>query len=279
MRVPYALALCPGLAVLFPCLVTLVSFLMLGGQYTAAQSPTPPTGQLLVFAASSLTEPLQAIGKRLENKYPGLSVVYNFGASSTLRTQLEQGAQADLFASADVAQMALAQQHKVVQEAGQVFAKNRLVVLVPQTSAGKITTFRDLATPGITLALTHPQVPIGAYSRQALRLASADYGADFAANVLRNLVSEEDNVKQVVTKVVLGEVDAGMVYLSDVTPQVRAAVVAIPIPEAYNQLAMYPIARTAAQRNPTASEAFLSLLFSTEGQAILQAHHLIPLRD
>src|SRR5713101_8129605 len=137
-----------------------------------AQTPVRPTGTLTVFAAASLTEPFAEIGKRLEATYPGLKIIYNFGGSPTLRTQLEQGARADVFVSADAVQMELAKQNGVVQGETPIFVKNRLVVIVPRENPGRVTEFRDLAKPGLKLALAAATVPAGSYSRLALSKAS-----------------------------------------------------------------------------------------------------------
>jgi molybdate transport system substrate-binding protein len=245
----------------------------------AAQAPACPTGALTVFAAASLTEPFTEIGKRLEATCPGLKIVYNFGGSPTLRTQLEQGARADVFVSADAVQMELAQQSGVVQGEAPIFVKNRLVVIVSRDNPGQVTAFSDLAKPGLKLDLAAPTVPVGYYSRQALRQASAEYGADFALRALRNVVSEEENVKQVVAKVQLGEADAGIVYVSDVTPKIGNNVLMVQIPDAYNQIATYPIALTQSVQNRPAAEAFISFVLSAQGQALLQAHHFIPMQE
>ncbi|MGE3541271.1 MAG: molybdate ABC transporter substrate-binding protein [Candidatus Tectimicrobiota bacterium] len=246
---------------------------------SVAQTPAAPTGELVVFAAASLTEPFNEIGRRLESLYPGLRVLYNFGGSPILRMQLEQGAQADVFVSADLAQLQVAQSSHVVQGEAPVFVRNRLVVIVPRDNPKQLRSFQDLASPGLKLSLAAPKVPVGSYSRQALSKAQADYGADFAARVLRNLASEEDNVKQVVTKVQLGEADAGIVYASDVTPRVSHDVRMLPIAEAYNQLATYPIALTAGVKNRQAADVFIAFVLAPEGQAILQSHHFLPVRD
>lgn len=241
-----------------------------------AEEQSSITGELRVFAAASLTEPFIEIGKRLELSHPGLKVVYNFGGSQMLRTQLELGAHADVFASADAVQMEQAKKSGVVQEESLIFVRNSLAVIVPQANPGQVTEFRDLAKPGIKLDLANANVPVGNYSRQAISKASVDYGADFAKQTLANIVSEEDNVKQVVTKVQLGEADAGIVYVSDVTPEIGKEVRIIPIPDAYNQIAAYPIARIKEGKNPVAAKAFISFVLSAEGQAILKAHNFAP---
>lgn len=244
-----------------------------------AEDQVPVTGELMVFAAASLTEPFTEIGKQLDLSHPGLRVVYNFGGSSTLRTQLEQGAQADVFASADAVQMDLAKKNGVVREASPLFVKNRLVVIVPKENSAKIATFCDLGKPGLKLNLAHANVPVGNYSRRAFSKANAACGSDFEQSALNNLVSEEENVKQVVTKVQLGEVDAGIVYVSDVTPKVSAAVHTVAIPDEYNQIAAYPIALTKEVRNQAAAQTFIGFVLSAEGQAILKAHGFIPLKE
>lgn len=244
-----------------------------------AQTPARPTGELTVFAAASLTEPFTEIGTRLETTYPGLKILYNFGGSQTLRTQLELGARADVFASADAVQMELARKSGVVQGDTPIFVKNRLVVIVPRENPGKVTEFRDLAKAGLKLDLAAPKVPVGNYSRQALHKATSEYGGEFAERALKNVVSEEENVKQVVTKVQLGEADAGIVYVSDVTPKVSNAVHMIPIPDAYNQIATYPMALTQSVQNRVAAEMFLNFVLSAEGQAVLKAHNFIPIKE
>jgi molybdate transport system substrate-binding protein len=244
-----------------------------------AQAQSSVTGELTVFAAASLTEAFTEIGKRLELSHPGLKVVYNFAGSPALRTQLEQGAQADVFASADATQMEQAKTSGVVQTESSIFVKNRLVVVVPKTNPGKVAEFRDLAKPGLKLDVANAKVPVGNYSRQAITKASAEYGADFERQALANIVSEEDNVKQVVTKIQLGEADAGIVYVSDLTPKVSKDVQAISIPDAYNQIATYPIALTKEVRNRAAATAFIAFVLSAEGQAILKAHNFLPLKE
>lgn len=241
----------------------------------ALGEPSRRDGELAVFAAASLTEAFSEIGRKLEVVHPGLTVRFNFAGSQLLRTQLEHGAQADLFAPADMTQMELAKTGGLVQEPTPVFARNRLVVIVPATNPAQVSTFRDLAQPGLKLDLANAKAPVGNYSRQTITCAAADYGPDFTQRVLSNIVSEEDNVKQVVTKIQLGEADAGIVYISDVTMKVQGQVLTVPIPEACNQPVTYPIALTKAASNRAAAEAFIAFVLSAEGQAILQHHGFI----
>ncbi|MDH3599140.1 MAG: molybdate ABC transporter substrate-binding protein [Candidatus Tectomicrobia bacterium] len=248
-------------------------------QYNIAQSASPLNGTLTVFAAVSLTEAFTALAQRLKTLYPGLRIQFNFAGSQSLRTQLEQGAPADVFASANVDQMELAQQSGVVLVESHLFVKNRLVVIAPRDNPGKLAAFRDLATPGLKLVLAGPHVPVGQYSRQALRQAAADYGADFEAQVLQNLVSEEHNVKQVVTKVQLAEADAGITYVSDITPRIKPDILTLPIPEAYNQIATYPIALVNGTRQRTAAQAFIDFVRSDPGQALMASYNFIPVKE
>ncbi|PON19827.1 molybdate ABC transporter substrate-binding protein [Candidatus Entotheonella serta] len=249
-----------------------------GAQGASQTSDTPPlTGTLTVFAAASLTESFTVIGKRLESHHPNLRVLFNFAGSQALRTQLEQGAPADVFASANELQMALAKQSGVVQDKMPIFIKNRLVLIVPRKNPGQVMALRDLATSGLKLVLAGRHVPVGTYSRQVLRRAVASYGDDFEARVLQNLVSEEHNVKQVVTKILLGEADAGMAYVSDIGSQIAGELRTIAIPEAYNLIANYPIAVVKNSRQRAAAEAFIDFVHSDQGQALMQSYNFVPL--
>jgi len=237
------------------------------------------SGTLTVFAAASLTESFAVIGAHFERRHADLRILFNFAGSQTLRTQLEQGAPADVFAAADVVQMQLAKQHGVVQDEAPVFVKNRLVLIVPHDNPGGVTALRDLATPGLKLVLAGSHVPVGRYSREVLHRAAAVYGADFEAQVLQHLVSEEHNVKQVVTKIQLGEADVGMAYVSDLTPQVADAIRSIPIPEAYNLTASYPIAIVNGTHQHAAARAFIDFVRSDQGQVIMKSYNFVPVME
>jgi molybdate transport system substrate-binding protein len=244
-----------------------------------AAEPSRETGEIIVFAAASLTEPFREIGKLFEFSHPSVKVIYNFGGSSALRMQMEQGAHADVFASADTVQMEHTKKSGGIQGEPRIFAANRLVVIVPLTKAEHITTFCDLGKPGVKLDLAQANVPVGNYSRQAIAKASAECGADFEQRTLKNLVSEEENVKQVVTKVQLGEADAGIVYVTDVTAKVNNEVRTITVDEAYNQIASYPIALTTTAKNRPVAEAFVAFVLSPEGQVILGGHGFMPVKN
>lgn len=243
----------------------------------AGVTASQPGGEVVVLAAASLTGAFTDMARGIRDVHPGLRIVYNFAGSQALRTQLEQGAAADVFAAANAEQMQRALDSGLIGGAPRVFVQNSLLIIVPRTNPGQVASFEDLAKRGLKLTLAGPQVPAGSYSRAALRTAQADHGTDFARQVLRNLVSEETSVRQVLVKVQLGEADAGIVYASDVSEKVLQDVSAMPIPDAYNRLASYPIAVTRAARNPSGGAAFIRFVLSPAGQAILKAHGFIPI--
>jgi molybdate transport system substrate-binding protein len=237
-------------------------------------------GSLVVFAAASLTEAFTSLGQLMERRNPGLRVRFNFAGSQQLATQIEQGAQADVLASADTRWMDYVAQRMLVAGEAQPFVRNRLAVITPRANHAGIDSLAGLAVPGIKLVLAAADVPAGRYSRQVLeKLSSAPgFGSDFERRVLQNVVSEEENVKAVVSKVQLGEADAGIVYTSDVTPTVREHVRVIEIPNAYNVVASYPIAVLEEASNEEAARRFVELVLSDIGQRLLGEHGFVPVR-
>jgi len=240
---------------------------------TAANHPRT----LQVFAAASLSDAFTEIGRQFELQHPGLSVRFNFAGSQQLATQLEQGASADLFASADERWMSHVRENGLLAGETSIFAHNRLVVIVPRTNPARIQRLQDLARGGIKLVLGADAVPMGHYSRTVLRNLSRDpaFDAAYGASVLRNIVSEEENVKSVVGKVQLGEADAGIVYRSDVTPGVARFLRIFEIPESANVIASYPMALVKDARESEAGVAFMALVLSPAGQKILERNGLI----
>jgi molybdate transport system substrate-binding protein len=235
------------------------------------------SGEVVVFAASSLTDAFGELGSAFEQATPGTRVTFAFGSSSQLATQLGQGARADVFASADQAQMDAARQADAIAGVDQVFARNRLVVIVPRDNPRQIMTVTDLARNNVKIVTAQPSVPIGQYTATLLDKASADpsYGADFRARVEQHIVSREDNVRQIVSKVQLGEADAGIVYATDVTPQVRAQLQQIQVPDPLQTIAGYPIA-VARGANAAGGEAFVAFVLSPAGQDILSKWGFLP---
>jgi molybdate transport system substrate-binding protein len=236
------------------------------------------SGGLTVFAAAAFTEACQEMKTRLEEDNPDLSITLSFASSTQLRAQLEQGARADVFVSADEKQMDLAQQAGLLDGEPVVFAHNRLVVILPRDNPAGIETLQDLARPGVKLDVVNESAPAGAYAREFLRRASdaSALGADFEQRALANVVSEEENVKQLVAKVRLGEADAGVCYVSDVTPEAASDLATIDIPDELNPIAVHLIAVLKDAGDPALARTFLDYVLSADGQAILQGQNFIP---
>ena len=249
-----------------------------GGSTTTSSTPTstPSPVTLNVFAAASLTESFNEIGTAYHQQNPNVTVKFNFNGSQILEQQIANGAPADVFASADQANMQKASDAGLVNTP-QVFVKNRLVVIVPTSNPGNINSLKDLAKKGVKIDLEATAVPAGKYSRQALAnlSQSPDYGSSFANAVLANVVSEEQNVKAVVQKVQLGEADAGFVYVTDVTSAVADKVKIIDIPDPYNVIAQYPIAVVKSSSHPSDAQSFKDFVLSPNGQAILKKYNFI----
>jgi molybdate transport system substrate-binding protein len=217
-----------------------------------------------------LTDAFQDMATGFQQAHPGEKLTFNFGASSQLATQLGQGARADVFASADQTQMDNAKKANAIAGEDRAFAGNRLVLITPRDNPQHISAVKDLANEHVKFVTAQPSVPIGQYTAQMLDKASADpaFAADFKARVQANTVSQEDNVRQVVSKVQLGEADAAVVYSTDATPQVRDQLQVVQIPDALQTLATYPIA-VAKGSNSAGGEAFVSYVLGPEGQATL----------
>ncbi|MBK8025570.1 MAG: molybdate ABC transporter substrate-binding protein [Chloroflexi bacterium] len=232
---------------------------------------------LTVFAAASLTNAFEEIGTAFEAANPGVDVIFSFASSSDLAAQLVEGAPADVFASANNSQMTVARDGDRIAGSPGPFVKNRLVLILPADNPAGIATLRDLANEGVQLVLAAPAVPVRTYTDTMLERLAADsaYGEAYREAVLANLVSEEQNVRQVSAKIALGEGDAGIVYVSDVTPDINDDVIAIPIPDYLNTIATYPIAVTNDSAVPELAQAFVDYVLSEPGQATLVAWNFI----
>ena len=235
-------------------------------------------GALTIFAAASLSEAFEAMGERFEREYPGVRVTFNFAGSQQLAQQLAQGAPGDVFASANPRQMrAVVESGRISAESAQTFAHNRLVVALPPGNPAEVSQLEDLARPGVRLALADAAVPAGRYALTFLERAADDaaLGADFRQRVLENVVSYEQNVRTVLTKVALGEADAGIVYASDVA---AAEVETVKIPERLNPTASYPIAPLQDAERPALARAFVDFVLSEPGQETLADFGFIAAR-
>ena len=232
----------------------------------SANDITKPTQSMTVFAAASLTDAFKDIATAFESQNPEIEVIFNFAGSSQLAAQLREGITADIFASANPTQM------QTVIEAGRIkagsethFLANRLTIVVPTYNPAKIASLEDLAQPSVQLILAVEGVPIRTYTDSIIAMMTADFQTAF----YNNLVSEEDNVRQVLAKVALGEADAGLVYTSDVTANIVDQVQAIPLPLEQNVVATYPIAPLVDAPQPALAQHFIDFVLSETGQAIL----------
>lgn len=224
---------------------------------TPAASASGLTGELTIFAAASLTASFTELAENFENDNPGVTVgPISFDGSSTLATQIIEGAPADVFASADEANMGKASE--VLAGSPIVFASNVLQIAVQPGNPKHIERLSDLARFGVKTVLCAPEVPCGTASHKLLDFD----GVEFAP------ASEEQNVNAVLTKVRLGEADAGLVYQTDVTAA-AGDVAGVKIAGADRAVNFYPIATLAAARNPEVAKAFVDYVVSAAGQAVL----------
>ena len=226
--------------------------------------------EVLVFAASSLTEAFGEIGRRFEEANPTATVRFVLGPSDALAAQINNGAPADVFASASETWMkAVGDEEPGVDDEG-TFAHNRLVIVTPPDDPAGIASLEDLAKPGVKLVLAAEDVPAGTYAREALD------GAGVAEQAEANVVSNEEDVKAVVQKIVLGEADAGIVYVTDLTTDVESSVRAVSIPRADNVIATYPISVVASSEQASLAGSFVEYVRSRDGQEILRSYGFLP---
>lgn len=242
-----------------------------------AAAATTVEGTLSVFAAASLTDAFEELATAFEAANPGVAVLYNFAGSQQLAAQINEGAPADVFASANRAQMQAAiDGGRIAGGSEQTFVRNRLVVITPADNPAGISALQDLANPGLRLILADAAVPVGQYSLDFLAKASAlpAYTESYSPTVLANVVSFEDNVRSVLTKVALGEGDAGIVYATDAALDADS-ISQIAIPDELNTIASYPVAPLSDSPNAALAEAFIAYLLTPEGQAVLTRYGFI----
>jgi molybdate transport system substrate-binding protein len=268
--------------------ILLIAMLLVACQAPQFSLPLPPAPRppqsvsagaatLTVLAAASLTDSFQDIGAAFEKANPGVVVTFSFAGSQALRTQIEQGAKADVFASADAKNMDPVKSEDLLAGSPQIFTRNVLTVILPKANPGGLKKLQDLARPGIKLILADASVPVGNYSRQVLDKLSADpaFGSNFKSQVLAQVVSNETDVKAVVSKVSLGEGDAGIVYTTDA--QVAGDKLStIPIPDQFNVIATYPIAVLKSSPYPVLANKFVDFVVGADGQTILEKYGFVP---
>lgn len=226
------------------------------------------TTRLTVFAASSLTEAFRDVAEAFERAHPGVEVETSFAGSQVLRLQLEQGAEADVFASANEGHMDALVEAGVV-DASAPFAGNRLVVITPRDDPAGIATFADLGRAE-RLVIGADTVPVGVYTRRLLERARGTLGDGFVDAVRASVASEESNVRLVRAKVALGEADAAIVYRTDARASDRVRVVEVP--DALAVRARYVVGPVTRAARPEGARAFVAFVRSPEGRAILERH-------
>ncbi len=238
-----------------------VALLAAGCGGGAGAGPGSPV-EIKVFAAASLTEAFNKLGVEFATAHPDVKVTYNFAGSQALATQIRQGAPADVFASADTTNM-----NKIVDLVGapKAFAGNLLQIVVAPGNPKGVKGLADLARGDLKVVLEVPAVPAGRYARQALD----------ARRVTVRPVSLEDNVKAAVNKVALGEADAGIVYVTDVTAA-KGKVDGVAIPAAQNVPATYPIATVKASAHQRQAQAFMDFVLAAQGQQALSGFGFLP---
>jgi len=267
-----------NLTVISIAAILFIAIIIAGCTSQSAQpsiTPTPTALQqkeLTVFAAASLSGVMADIAKDYQLLHPGVKIVYNFDGSQALRTQIEQGASADVFLSANTKHMNALRDKGLMENATiGLFVKNKLAVVTPVSNPANITTLKDLSKPGIKLVIGTKEVPVGDYARQILTKMANDtaYGPSYQEAVLSNVISEETTVTAVVTKVQLGEADAGIVYESDITPENHDKFMIIAIPDTFNVIAEYPAGVVKDSRNKDDASSFINYLKSDPGRATL----------
>jgi molybdate transport system substrate-binding protein len=245
----------------------------------SADSTSDASGEevtLSVYAAASLTEAFTDIAAAYEEENPDVTVELNFAGSQALTTQIEEGGYADVFASANTKYMDQLTEEGYI-ESSELFAGNKLVIVVNNDSVDKVQTIEDLAADDVSLAIAESSVPVGKYSQTFLdNLTEAGtYGDTFNEEVMANVVSSDLTVKDVLSKVELGEVDAGIVYTSDYVSADQDAVTTVEIEDDINVAAEYPIGTLAESENTETAQSFVDYVLSESGQSILSDYGFI----
>jgi molybdate transport system substrate-binding protein len=241
---------------------------------STAPSAAPTT--LTIYGAASLKGVLDKVKTAYETANPGTTLTISTDSSATLETQIEQGAPADVFLSADTTNPKKLLDKGLAAGAAVTFAGNKLNVIVPTTNAAAIKTPADLAKTGVKVIAAGDAVPITKYATQLVaNLAKeAGYPADFAAKYTANIASKEDNVKAIVAKIELGEGDAAIVYVTDAKASTK--VTTVDVPETANVPATYAGVGVKASKNAGAAQAFLTWFAGSDGQAILSSFGFLP---
>ncbi len=247
--------------------------ILVGCTSAQTKNDTAAKQTITVYAASSLTDAFTEIATVFESENPDTAVLLNFAGSSQLAAQLHEGMLGDLFASANPAQMAaVIDSGRIDAGTEVVFVSNQLTIIVPVDNPASIHSFEDLANPGVALILASEGVPVRYYTEKII----ATMPPQFQDQFYRNLVSGEDNVRRVAAKIALGEADAGIVYTTDITPDLATKVQEIEIPADQNFATAYIIAPLNDAPHPEIAKRFVDFVNSAEGQAILATYGFDP---
>ncbi len=234
--------------------------------------------ELTVYSGAGLTGAMSEIAEIYENS-SNMSVKFNFDGVPALRAQIEQGAYADVLVSANLKHMnALKSEGFMDNQSVVIFVRNKVAIIVPNGNPANVTGLKDLAVPGVKIIMGTKELPAGDYAQQVLDKLAADpeLGPAFKESVLANVVSLETTVNRVVSKVALGEADAGFAFISDVSPQMVGKVTKIFIPDKYNVIGDFPVGVLAQSKYKEQAQAFIDVIMSEEGQAILEKYGFVP---
>jgi len=261
-----------GTVALSIAVASLIAGVSCSSTATSGSGGSPSTAastHLTVLAASSLTQAFGQIAKDFDEAHPSATITFSFGPSDGLATQIQNGVPADVYASASETWMDAVQKDPGVSGRTD-FARNRLVIITPKDDPAGIGSIQDLGKPDVKLVLAAKDVPAGTYAREAL--ANAGIGTQAEANV----VSNEEDDQAVVQKVLLGEADAGIVYVTDLTPDVESQVRAVEIPKSVNVIATYPIAVVSGSEQPALAQDFADYVTGEAGQQTLHRFGFLP---
>jgi len=236
--------------------------------------------ELTVFCGAGLAGAFNEIEQLYKNTSgTDTGIEFNFDGVQALRAQIEQGAYADVLVSANLRHMnALKAEGYIDNDTVKIFAENNVAVIIPRNNPANIKNLMDLARPGIKISIGTKDLPAGDYARQVLdKLANdSEYGPAYKEKVMANIVSEETMVTLIMSKVALGEADAGFAFLSDVSPKMAGKITRIFIPDKYNVIGDFPIGVLKQSKYPQQSRNFIDLVMSAKGQAVLKKYGFIP---
>ncbi len=247
---------------------------------TAIPTPAPQNVTLTVFAAASLSGAFNETIANYEVLHPNVNIMPQYAGTQVLVTQVQQGASADIFASASTSYMStLVKGGYMVNSTVANFTENKLALIVPTGNPANISSLYDLNKSGIKIVICAPSVPCGSYTLQVLNKTANNsaYGPAFKTGVMANVVSQETDVNSAVSKIALGEADVAFVYQSDVPASMQGQVKVIALPDSVNVLAVYPIGVLAQSKNQDVAQDFENYVLSANGTAILDKYHFIRL--